>query len=250
MAKSRQQLRREMRKGNTDKKSNSTWLWVVIAVLLVAALIFVGLKAVDTQSSNPEETPKTESSEAEKTENSNEEVTYDKEPQVEGEHDKVKFVMEDSTEFIVELYPEYAPQTVENFKKLVSDGFYDGLTFHRVVEDFMAQGGDPNGDGSGGSETAITGEFVSNGFAQNTLSHQRGVISMARTNDPNSASSGFFICYNDASFLDGNYAAFGKVIEGMENVDKFLEVERTENQLGEIATPTTPIVIKSATVME
>lgn len=152
--------------------------------------------------------------------------------------------------FVVQLFPEYAPETVANFKKLVKAGFYDGLTFHRVVDGFMAQGGDPNGDGTGGSDETIKGEFAENDFEQNTLSHTRGVVSMARGGqDYNSASSQFFICYSDkyAGTLDGNYAAFGKVNEeGMQVVDKFLTVERTENSIREKASPVTPITIKSA----
>ena len=167
-----------------------------------------------------------------------------------GEHSKVKFTMEDGGTFTMELYPEYAPKTVENFLKLVNDGFYNGLTFHRVYEGFMAQGGDPEGTGNGGSAETITGEFSSNGFTQNTLSHTRGVVSMARSGDPNSASSQFFICYDDASFLDGNYAAFGKVIEGMEVVDAFTKVEMSYNPVdGQNTTPVTPIVIATAEVV-
>lgn len=151
--------------------------------------------------------------------------------------------------FIIQLFPEYAPKTVENFKSLVKAGFYDGLTFHRVIDGFMAQGGDPNGNGTGGSDKTIEGEFAQNGFTQNTLSHTRGVVSMARGGmDMNSASSQFFICFADSKFLDGSYAAFGKVNdEGMEVVDKFLTVERTTNSSGEAnAQPVTPITIKSA----
>ena len=124
--------------------------------------------------------------------------------------------------FVITLYPDVAPITCENFEKLVKDGFYDGLKFHRVVEDFMAQGGDPKGDGTGGSTDTIKGEFSQNGV-ENTLSHTRGVVSMARSNDPDSASSQFFICYGDESFLDGQYAAFGKVTEGIEVVDEIAE---------------------------
>jgi len=164
--------------------------------------------------------------------------------------DKIKMEMENGGSFIIELYPEYAPKTAENFKDLVSEGFYDGLTFHRVVEGFMAQGGDPLGNGMGGSENNIKGEFASNGFTQNTLSHTRGVISMARSANPDSASSQFFICYGDASFLDGNYAAFGKVIEGMETVDDFLKIDRRFSMGGEKSEPVEPIVIKCATIVE
>ncbi len=155
----------------------------------------------------------------------------------------------DGESFIITLYPEYAPITCENFEKLVSEGFYDGVTFHRVVDGFMAQGGDPDGDGSGGSPDTIKGEFASNGV-NNTLSHQRGIVSMARTMVPDSASSQFFICYADASFLDGEYAAFGEVTEGMEVVDKFLEVERTYGSDGAISAPTSPITISKAVMLE
>lgn len=166
------------------------------------------------------------------------------------ENVKVLVKMENGGEFVIELYPEYAPQTVQNFVDLVTDGFYDGVGFHRVVDGFMAQGGDPEGTGMGGSGVEIPGEFASNGFAQNTLSHTRGVISMARSMNPDSASSQFFICYDDASFLDGQYAAFGKVVEGMEVVDGFLDVERTYNSMGELASPAEPIIMESVTVIE
>ncbi|MBR4859625.1 MAG: peptidylprolyl isomerase [Clostridia bacterium] len=175
---------------------------------------------------------------------------------------KVKFTMEDGSEFVIELHPEYAPQTVDNFVKLVSEGFYDGLTFHRIVDGFMAQGGDPNGDGTGGSPDEIYGEFASNGYMDNKLSHTRGVVSMARKGDPqkaytgyesseytNSASSQFFICYADATFLDGDYAAFGVVTEGMEVVDSFLDVARTYGNDGALSKPVTPIVIEKAEVI-
>lgn len=166
-----------------------------------------------------------------------------------GEHPQVKFTMENGDSFVMELYPEYAPKTVENFVELVSDGFYDGLTFHRVVEDFMAQGGCPEGTGMGGSSMKIKGEFATNGFKQNTLSHTRGVVSMARSASPNSASSQFFICYSDATFLDGDYAAFGMVIQGMEVVDSFLEVERTIGNDKALSKPVVPIVIEKAEVL-
>lgn len=159
----------------------------------------------------------------------------------------VKFEMESGGVFTIELYPEYAPKTVENFKKLVSDGFYDGLTFHRVIDGFMAQGGCPNGNGTGGSGKNIAGEFSANGFSDNTLSHTRGVVSMARSMNPDSASSQFFICYDNADFLDGQYAAFGKVVDGMDVVDGFLSVHRVGPEGG---TPTEPIIIKRAYIPE
>lgn len=151
--------------------------------------------------------------------------------------------------FVITLRPDVAPITCENFEKLVNDGFYDGLTFHRVVDGFMAQGGDPNGDGTGGSPNTIKGEFADNGV-ENTLSHQKGVVSMARSQMPDSASSQFFICYDDCSFLDGQYAAFGEVTEGMDVVDSFLKVERTANSMGEIAVPVEPITISKAVMID
>ncbi len=135
----------------------------------------------------------------------------------------VKIEMQNGDSIVVELYENYAPITVANFKKLVSEGFYDGLIFHRVIKDFMIQGGDPQGSGMGGSKETIKGEFQANGV-NNPLSHERGVISMARSQFFNSASSQFFICHADAKFLDGQYASFGKVVEGIETVDKIANV--------------------------
>ena len=151
--------------------------------------------------------------------------------------------------FVITLYPDVAPITCENFEKLVKDGFYDGLKFHRVVEDFMAQGGDPKGDGTGSSADTIKGEFSQNGV-ENTLSHTRGVVSMARSNDPDSASSQFFICYGDESFLDGQYAAFGKVTEGMDVVDSFVKVERSMGSDGAISSPNTDIVMENVKMID
>ena len=146
-------------------------------------------------------------------------------------------------QFVITLYPEYAPLSCENFENLVKEGFYDGIIFHRVIEGFMAQGGDPTGTGMGGSEKNIKGEFKSNGV-DNQLSHTRGIVSMARANDPDSGSSQFFICYDDcSSWLDGDYAAFGKVTEGMEVVDDFLKVEREMSGNGELSVPKTPITM-------
>ncbi|MBO5930576.1 MAG: peptidylprolyl isomerase [Clostridia bacterium] len=120
---------------------------------------------------------------------------------------------------VMQMLPEYAPKTVAFFLELVEDNYYDGLVFHRAVKDFMIQGGSPNGDGIGGAGRTVKGEFASNGF-DNKLSHTRGVVSMARTNVKDSASGQFFIVHGDSTFLDGNYAAFAKVVEGMEYVDE------------------------------
>ncbi|MCI8493279.1 MULTISPECIES: peptidylprolyl isomerase [Anaerotruncus] len=135
----------------------------------------------------------------------------------------VTIQMENGKEIKIELYPQIAPITVENFIGLVKDGFYDGLTFHRVIPGFMLQGGCPDGTGMGGPGHTIKGEFSSNGV-KNTLKHTRGVLSMARANNPDSAGSQFFIMHADAPHLDGQYAAFGKVIEGMEAVDEIASV--------------------------
>ena len=131
--------------------------------------------------------------------------------------------MENGGKIEIELYPEHAPKTVANFEKLVKDGFYDGLTFHRVIPGFMIQGGDPLGNGMGGSENKIVGEFRSNGH-DNPIRHVRGVISMARAFDKNSASSQFFIMHADAPHLDGQYAAFGRVLSGIEVVDEIASI--------------------------
>lgn len=128
----------------------------------------------------------------------------------------------------LELYPEAAPITVKNFEKLVSEKFYDGLIFHRVIKGFMIQGGDPQGTGMGGAKEKIKGEFKANGI-NNPIKHTRGVISMARSQMPNSASSQFFIMHQDAPHLDGQYAAFGKVVEGIEVVDEIAEIDTDWN---------------------
>ncbi|MDO4198494.1 MAG: peptidylprolyl isomerase [Erysipelotrichaceae bacterium] len=136
-----------------------------------------------------------------------------------------RIIMENGGVMEGELYPDIAPITVDNFKKLVNEHFYDGLIFHRVIPGFMIQGGDPEGTGMGGSKDTIKGEFLQNGVVNN-LKHTRGVISMARTMDPNSASSQFFIMHKDAPSLDGGYAAFGKVTSGLEVIDEIVNVPR------------------------
>ena len=136
----------------------------------------------------------------------------------------VTIEMENGKKIKLELYPEVAPITVANFEKLVREGFYDGLIFHRVIKGFMIQGGDPEGTGMGGAKEKIKGEFAANGV-KNDLKHTRGVISMARSQNPNSASSQFFIMHADAPHLDGQYAAFGKVVEGIETVDQIAETK-------------------------
>lgn len=152
-------------------------------------------------------------------------------------------VIKDYGTITLELYPEMAPNTVNNFIALANSGFYDGLTFHRIISDFMIQGGDPSGNGTGGPGYSIAGEFASNGFTQNTLSHTKGVISMARTYLPNSAGSQFFIVSGEATYLDGEYAAFGKVTSGLDIVDKIQNVNTDASDK-----PTTDIIIQSLRV--
>ncbi|MBQ8528766.1 MAG: peptidylprolyl isomerase [Clostridia bacterium] len=142
--------------------------------------------------------------------------------------------MENGAEIKLELDPTAAPKTVENFEKLVAEGFYDGLTFHRIIPGFMIQGGDPLGNGMGGAKNNIVGEFRINGY-DNPIKHKRGVISMARAFDPNSASSQFFIMHADAPHLDGQYAAFGKVVSGMEAVDEIASIPTDYNDRPKIA---------------
>lgn len=165
------------------------------------------------------------------------------------EDDPLEGAVVGENSFIMTLYPDIAPITCENFKGLVEDGFYNGLTFHRVVDEFVAQGGDPRGDGTGSSDDAITGEFSANGVANN-LSHVRGTVSMARADEFNSATCQFFICYEDLTYLDGSYAAFASVTEGMETVDSFLSVPRSKGRMGEISSPDNPIYILHAEEIE
>ena len=153
---------------------------------------------------------------------------------------KVKVTMENHGEFTIELYPEFAPETVANFLKLAGSGFYDGTIFHRVVDNFMAQGGDPEGTGFGGADETIKGEFSINGVT-NTLPHLYGTISMARTQDDyDSASSQFFICHRDNSSLDGNYAAFGYTIYGLDVLNAIATTETQTNNM-----PLQEVVINS-----
>lgn len=150
--------------------------------------------------------------------------------------------MEDGNVMKGELYEDVAPTTVKNFEKLASEGFYDGLTFHRVIPGFMIQGGCPNGNGMGGPGYTIKGEFAANGF-KNDLKHTLGVLSMARAMDPNSAGSQFFIMVDEAPHLDGQYAAFGKITEGIEHALEIAKVKRDYSDK-----PLEPVVIKSITV--
>ena len=152
--------------------------------------------------------------------------------------------MENGGKMTLELHPEHAPETVANFVKLAGQGFYDGLIFHRVIEGFMIQGGDPTGTGRGGPGYQIHGEFAANGV-NNTLKHTRGVISMARAMDPNSAGSQFFIMHQDAPHLDGQYAAFGILTDGFDTLDEIAETETDYSDR-----PTAEQKIKSIIILE
>ncbi len=162
-------------------------------------------------------------------------------PALTGETVRVRIAVKDYGEIECDLYPDIAPLTVANFLSLVDSGFYDGLTFHRVISGFMIQGGDPKGNGTGGSGTAVKGEFKANGV-DNPLSHTRGVMSMARANDYNSASSQFFIMHADASYLDGMYAAFGAVTKGMEVVDAICKNTPVQDSNGTVAAADQPVI--------
>lgn len=177
-------------------------------VLLMSLVMVIGILAA-CGSSEKETTTKKEASYAEK-------VT---------ENPIVTITLENDKEIKLELEPKVAPNTVANFVALVQDGFYDGLIFHRVIPDFMIQGGSSTGDGMGDADFSIKGEFTSNGF-ENNLIHERGVLSMARTGEPDSASTQFFIMVENADSLDGEYASFGKVTEGMDAVDEIVNAER------------------------
>lgn len=164
-----------------------------------------------------------------------------------GKH-HVEIAVKDYGTIAVELDADIAPITVSNFMQLAEDGFYDGLTFHRIISGFMIQGGDPLGNGTGGADTKIKGEFSKNGV-ENTLSHTRGAISMARSQNMDSASSQFFIVHQDSTFLDGEYAGFGYVTEGMEVVDAICEATKVEDTNGTVAAKGQP-VIESITVID
>lgn len=192
----------------------------LISIILMAALLSLCLTGCgDTRENADKSTAKTTKKEsfAEKKDAGTSNSQY-----LTGKH-HAEIVIAEYGKLELELDADVAPITVTNFVNLVKKGFYNGLTFHRIMSGFMIQGGDPNGDGTGGSEETIKGEFKSNGV-ENTMSHKRGVISMARTqNDPDSASSQFFIVQADSDFLDGDYAAFGKVTAGMDIVDKICQ---------------------------
>ena len=183
--------------------------------------------------------------------------TLDKTPKKAGvknskvDHPKVEILMKDGKLMILELYPEYAPETVANFIKLAKTGFYDGLKFHRIIKGFMVQGGDPKGNGTGGADKNIKGEFADNGFEKNTLRHVRGIISMARGGeDNNSASSQFFIMDGTQPYLDGKYAAFGKLISGDKTLEGIANTPVVYNSAAkEVSIPVKDVIIKKIIVL-
>lgn len=233
---------------------------ILVAGLTVMGLAGCGSKAQQTESSGAESLKATENSIAEteegsevadtgtgESENSTDGAQASAGDLLSGKH-HVEINVKAYGVIKVELDADTAPITVTNFVKLAKEGFYDGLTFHRIISGFMIQGGDPLGNGTGGSEETIKGEFAQNGV-ENSLSHTRGTISMARSQDMDSASSQFFIVHEDNTFLDGQYAAFGQVTEGMEIVDKICEDTQTEDDNGTVLSENQP-VIESITVTD
>ena len=192
------------------------YVWITLLTLVLVACNTSDGNSIDKDATNGD-SPMEE--EVVSNENYEENVT---------ENPIVTITMDSGERIVIELVPKVAPNTVANFVTLVQEGFYDGTIFHRVIPGFMVQGGDPTGTGMGGPSYSIAGEFTSNGF-ENLLAHERGVVSMARAQNPDSAGSQFFIMVETATHLDGEYAAFGKVLEGMEVVDKIVSVERGEN---------------------
>ena len=236
--------------------------YIIIGMVVIVMLAAIGIYAVinsnsqskkqsKENSTNIEGTTNTENSTKENnTENKAENIQNN---QISNESEEnnmystgkhhAKIVVKNYGTIALELDADVAPITVENFANLVNEGFYNGLTFHRIISGFMIQGGDPLGNGTGGSNKTIKGEFASNGV-KNSISHVRGTISMARSSMPNSASSQFFIVHKDSTFLDGKYAAFGTVTSGMEVVDKICAETAVEDDNGTVAKNNQPVIEK------
>ena len=236
--------------------------YIIMGVVVVVMLAAIGIYAVinsnsqskkqlEENSTNIEGTTNTENSTKENnTENKDENIQNN---QISNESEEnnmystgkhhAEIVVKNYGTIALELDADVAPITVENFANLVNEGFYNGLTFHRIISGFMIQGGDPLGNGTGGSSKTIKGEFASNGV-KNSISHVRGTISMARSSMPNSASSQFFIVHQDSTFLDGQYAAFGTVTSGMEVVDKICADTAVEDDNGTVAKNNQPVIEK------
>lgn len=236
--------------------------YIIIGVVVIVMLVAIGIYAVinsnsqskkqlEENSTNIEGTTNTENSTKENNTENKDEYIQNNQISNESEENNMystgkhhaEIVVKNYGTIVLELDADVAPITVENFANLVNEGFYNGLTFHRIISGFMIQGGDPNGNGTGGSDENIKGEFAQNGV-KNTLSHTRGVISMARSMAYNSASSQFFIMHKDYTGLDGAYAAFGKVTSGIEIVDKICEDVKIEDDNGTVLKENQPVIEK------
>ncbi|PXW86089.1 peptidyl-prolyl cis-trans isomerase B (cyclophilin B) [Streptohalobacillus salinus] len=204
-------------------------------LISLGLLLFILVACQNTSDKESAETKQIETGEPKANETKEPTIAEDKFPQV-------TITMETGEAIVFELYPNAAPNTVRNFISLIDQSYYDGLIFHRVIEDFMIHGGDPYGNGLGGPDYSIRGEFSANGF-DNPIKHERGVISMARSQSPDSAGSQFFIVHKDSTHLDGQYAAFGKVIEGLDVIDRIAAVNTDNNDL-----PLDDEVMRSITV--
>ncbi len=224
----------------------------IVSIAVIAVLIIVGVLVFkgnlsDTNSAEQNTATRTTEKDKNDLEQNNNTTTQTNNEEVKGmystgkHHAKIEIKNYGTIE--LELDADIAPITVANFAKLVNEGFYDGLTFHRIIKGFMIQGGDPEGNGTGGSDENIKGEFTQNGV-KNTISHVRGTISMARASSYNSASSQFFIVHEDSTFLDGQYAAFGKVTSGIEIVDKICDDTKVEDDNGTVLKENQPIIDK------
>ena len=236
--------------------------YIIIGVVVIVMLAAIGIYAVinsnsqskkqlEENSTNIEGTTNTENSTKENNTENKDEYIQNNQISNESEENNMYSTGKHHAEIVVknygtialELDADVAPITVENFANSVNEGFYNGLTFHRIISGFMIQGGDPLGNGTGGSSKTIKGEFASNGV-KNSISHVRGTISMARSSMPNSASSQFFIVHQDSTFLDGKYAAFGTVTSGMEVVDKICADTAVEDDNGTVAKNNQPVIEK------
>ena len=236
--------------------------YIIIGVVVIVMLVAIGIYAVinsnsqskkqlEENSTNIEGTTNTENSTKENNTENKDEYIQNNQISNESEENNMystgkhhaEIVVKNYGTIVLELDADVAPITVENFANLVNEGFYNGLTFHRIISGFMIQGGDPLGNGTGGRSKTIKGEFASNGV-KNSISHVRGTISMARSSMPNSASSQFFIVHQDSTFLDGQYAAFGTVTSGMEVVDKICADTAVEDDNGTVAKNNQPVIEK------
>ena len=215
--------------------------WLLFMILAIGALVVTGCGQAKTQDNTDKNTESGNAGQASTVQETGEEATRAGEEETSSEKTIAVIDVKDYGKITVELNASEAPLTVANFVELARSGFYDGLTFHRIMDGFMIQGGDPTGTGMGGSDQTIKGEFSSNGI-ENHISHVRGTISMARAQDPDSASSQFFIVQSDSDFLDGNYAGFGTVTDGMDVVDKICEDAEPTDDNGTIPGDKQPVI--------